>query len=91
MADDVWRWCETTGGRGRCVTVKIKWADFRQSTRSRTLGGPIASRAELHALSLALIRGVLPAARGIRLVGVTLSGLVGRDDLVAPELALLPD
>ena len=91
MADDVWRWCETTGGRGRCVTVKIKWADFRQSTRSRTLGGPIASRAELHALSLALIRGVLPAERGIRLVGVTLSGLVGRDDVVAPELALLPD
>ncbi len=26
MADDVWDWCEKTGGRGRTVTVKIKWA-----------------------------------------------------------------
>src|SRR5580698_8779297 len=36
MADDVWAWCEKTGERGRTVTVKIKWADFQQSTRSRS-------------------------------------------------------
>ena len=39
MAGDVWAWCEKTGFRARTVTVKIKWADFRQSTRSRSLGG----------------------------------------------------
>ncbi|MBC2651281.1 DNA polymerase IV [Novosphingobium flavum] len=92
MADDVWAWCERTGTRGRTVTVKIKWADFRQSTRSHTPGGAVTSRAELHRVSLALIRSVLPAARGIRLVGVTLSGLGGRaEDPVAPELALAGD
>lgn len=87
MADDVWDWCEKTGARGRSVTVKIKWADFRQSTRSRTLATPIATRAELHAVALALIRGVFPVPRGIRLVGVTLSGFVAADRQ-APELAL---
>ena len=47
VADDVRAWCEKTGGRGRIVTVKIKWADFQQSTRAganmpameRKLGG----------------------------------------------------
>ena len=33
MADDVWAWCEKANARGRTVTVKIKWADFRVSTR----------------------------------------------------------
>lgn len=88
MADDVWTWCDKTGGRGRTVTVKIKWADFRQSTRSRTLAGPVTSRDELHAVSLALIRSVMPVPQGIRLVGVTLSGLNTADDPHSPELAL---
>jgi DNA polymerase-4 len=43
MADDVWAWCEKTGSRGRTVTVKVKWADFQQSTRSRSLSEPIGS------------------------------------------------
>ena len=73
MADDVWSWCDKTGARGRSVTVKIKWADFQQCTRSRTCPGPIASRADLHAASPALVRSVFPAAKGVRLVGVTLS------------------
>lgn len=94
MADDVWAWCERTGGRGRTVTVKIKWADFRQATRSRTPGRLIASRADLHALALELVGSVLPPPQGIRLVGVTLSGFgapalpAGHD--AAPELALEP-
>ena len=29
MADDVCTWCEKANARGRTVTVKIKWADFR--------------------------------------------------------------
>ena len=75
MADDVWNWCEKTGGRGRTVTVKIKWADFQQSTRSHSLPTLIDSRAMLHETSLGLIRSVFPPAKGIRLVGVTLSSM----------------
>jgi DNA polymerase-4 len=73
MADDVWAWCEKTSERGRTVTVKIKWADFQQSTRSRSMARPIDSRASLHAACLGLIRQVFPPSKGIRLVGVTLS------------------
>lgn len=73
MADDVWTWCEKTGRHGRTVTVKVKWADFRTTTRSRTLAQPIQTREALRAVSLALLETVLPAPQGVRLVGVTLS------------------
>ena len=77
MADDVWAWCDKSGARARTVTIKIKWADFQQITRSRTLSAPVQSRAMLHEVSLGLIRLVLPATRAVRLVGVTLSNFVG--------------
>lgn len=76
MADDVWAWCEKSGRRGRTVTVKVKWADFQQSTRSQSFAGLIDSRDKLHEASLGLIRSVFPPPKGIRLVGVTLSNFV---------------
>ncbi len=73
MADDVWDWCEKSGRRARTVTVKIKWADFQQSTRSQSYPCVLETRAQLREASLALIRSVFPPLRGIRLVGVTMS------------------
>ena len=73
MADEVWDWCEKTQSFGQTVTVKIKFADFRQATRSRTLQSPITSQTELRELSLVLVRSVFPLTIGVRLVGVTLS------------------
>ena len=37
LVDKVWRHCETTGNRGRTVTLKIKFADFEIITRSRSV------------------------------------------------------
>ena len=79
QADDVWTWCEKAQAFGRTVTVKVKYEDFTQITRSRSDTAPVASRERLHALSLALIRSVLPTRKGIRLVGVTVSNFVGTD------------
>jgi DNA polymerase-4 len=86
MADDVWEWCEKTQSFGQTVTVKIKYADFRHATRSRTLHAPVASQSELRELSVALVRMVYPVTIGIRLVGVTLSKF--RDGRTAPDLQL---
>ena len=91
MADDVWAWCEKTGGRGRTVTVKIKWADFQQSTRSQSLATPVASLATLQETSLGLIRSVFPLAKGIRLVGVILSNLAAPQGRLAEGPSLLPE
>ena len=82
MADDVWAWCEKSGGSGRTVTVKVKYADFRQVTRSRTLPSPVDSRAMLDEVAIRLVRTLYPPRAGIRLIGVTLSNL---DDADAGE------
>lgn len=73
MADDVWAWCARAGAFGRTVTVKIKYADFQQITRSRSRTGVVDCRDELVATSLDLVRATLPTPKGIRLVGVTVS------------------
>ena len=86
MADDVWAWCEKTGQRGRTVTVKIKWADFQQSTRSQSLAKPVDSLATLHEASLGLIRSVFPPPKGIRLVGVTLSNFAASCSMPVNDL-----
>jgi DNA polymerase-4 len=73
MADEVWAWCARTGAVGRAVTVKVKYADFRIVTRSRTFAAPIADQAALRRASLELVRTLFPPARAVRLVGVTVS------------------
>ena len=73
MADEVWRWCERANSRGRTVTVKVKWANFQISSRSRSLETVIETRDRLHEVALGLIRSIFPPPRGIRLVGVSLS------------------
>jgi DNA polymerase IV len=40
--DKVWRYCDSTGVRGRTVTLKIKFADFQIITRSRSRVEPIS-------------------------------------------------
>ncbi len=73
QADEVWAWCLKASFYGRTVTVKIKYADFRQATRSRSVGGMVNSQALLHQISMDLIRSVFPVELGIRLVGVSVS------------------
>ena len=73
MADDVWSWCRTAQAFGRTVTVKVKFGDFRQITRSRSHAGVVDDHAQLRHASLDLIRSIYPPERGIRLVGVTVS------------------
>ena len=73
MADDVWAWCEKHQVFGQTVTVKIKYADFRIVTRSRTLQAPVDARDQLHEVSTSLVQSVYPLSMGIRLLGVSLS------------------
>jgi len=73
MADDVWAWCDKAKAFGRTVTVKVKFADFRQVTRSRSFSTVIARQDLLRQASVELVRTLLPTARGVRLLGVTVS------------------
>jgi DNA polymerase IV len=35
LANKVWDYCEAKGFRGKTVTVKIRYSDFKQTTRGR--------------------------------------------------------
>ena len=73
LIDKVWQYCAGSGMHGRTVTLKVKYADFTQITRSRTGPAPISDRAELDELSRALLEPVFPVAKGVRLLGVSMS------------------
>jgi DNA polymerase-4 len=75
IVDKVWRYCEGSDIRARTVTLKVKFANFQQITRSRTGQMQIGTRSELEQLSNALLEPLFPVARGVRLLGVSLSSL----------------
>jgi DNA polymerase IV len=87
LIDKVWRWCERTGVRGRTVTLKVKYADFRQITRSRSLSHDVVDRLMLERVSFDLLAPLLPTEKGVRLLGVSLSAL-GAETSRAPQLSL---
>lgn len=76
----VWRHCEAKGLRGRTITLKVKFADFHQLTRSRTLGLPPENAAEVETICDALLDQVYPFRKGVRLLGLTLSALEHMQD-----------
>jgi DNA polymerase-4 len=90
LAGKVWQFCAEKSITGRTLTLKVKYADFQQITRSRTALAPIANGEDLTALALALLAPLLPPPKGIRLLGVTLSSLdEARGDTPQIQLNLL--
>ena len=87
--EKVWRTCEGAEIRGRTVTLKVKYADFQQITRSRTGQALFSTRAEIEQLSYALLGPLFPVTKGIRLLGMTLSSLGGKQLESEPQLRLL--
>ncbi len=83
LAERVWGHLQAKKMNARSLTLKVKYADFQQITRSRTLSVPFADLEEIEGLAFALLEPLFPTAKGIRLIGVTLSTL--GDPESAPE------
>jgi DNA polymerase-4 len=88
IVDIVWTRIEGNGARGRTVTLKLKYADFRQITRARSMPEPVVSREVFAGIGHALLDGVLPLRMGVRLLGLTLSGLVAGEQHPSPTRAV---
>jgi DNA polymerase-4 len=86
VADAAWERIERKGARGRTVTLKLRRADFHTITRARSVTRPVDARATLLTIGEALMAGEVPVAGGVRLLGLTLSALVG--DAEEPQAAL---
>ena len=80
VADAAWTRIERYGARGRTLTLKLRYADFRTITRARTIPGLFGERESIRSEGWALLAALLPVTQGIRLLGLTLSGLAGEDE-----------
>lgn len=83
--DDVWKYVERNDIAGRTLTIKIRYRDFEQHTRSRSAAAPIHSKDEAAQIVLALVCGAFPLAKPVRLLGVTLSNLERPGGVAPPE------
>jgi DNA polymerase-4 len=74
LADKVWRVCQTRGLWPRTVTLKVKFSDFGQITRSRSVKIAVNQQAQFTALVDGLLQAAFPPKMPVRLLGVTASG-----------------
>jgi len=88
LIEKVWRHCEAHDISGKTVTVKVKYSDFSQATRSRTVATLVTGVSEISEVADLLLSSVYPFKLGVRLLGVTLSSLNVQEDEDAPQLEL---
>ena len=74
VAEAAWTRIARHDARGRTVTLKLRYADFRTVTRARSVAG-VVDRAGFLAIGRALLDAQLPTEQGVRLLGLTLSGI----------------
>jgi DNA polymerase-4 len=77
----VWDRIERSQAQGRTLVLKARFSDFRTITRSRTVGQALTDRAAIAQLGHALLEQILPVEMGVRLLGLTLSGLVDLNEI----------
>jgi DNA polymerase-4 len=75
IADEVSARCQEKKIAGRTVTLKYKYDDFTQHTRSRTMMRFVHQAADITHIVCDLLHTPTPPSRSVRLLGITLSNL----------------
>ncbi len=75
IIERVWSDRERIRRDGRTVTLKVKYRDFEQITRSRSEKTIICERDEIRRIVLDLLDSIMPLVKPLRLVGVSMSNL----------------
>jgi len=85
LVDKIWSHCESTGDRGRTVTLKVKFSDFEIITRSRSVSSAVSNREDLAHLATNLLQDNMPLPKPVRLLGLSLSSLQD-ENVMQPQL-----
>lgn len=75
ISQSLWGRIEKSGAYGRTIVLKIKFADFRIITRSKSMGAPVRSPDLLAETARALLLAQLPLPMGARLLGLGVHNL----------------
>ncbi len=90
QADDVGRQLRKSGMNAKTVSIKVKYADFQQITRSITLQCPTCSSNTLYHETCRLLDNCV-LMKKVRLIGMGVSGLVPVNHPVQMNLFDLPN
>jgi len=89
IAHEVWRRTSERGFYGRTVTLKVKYADFREVSKRRTFSKPVDSFDALWKVALDLLAVVeFGKQNKIRLMGLTVSNAKEADEMEDRQLGL---
>lgn len=92
LAEGVIQALQSKGMQAHTVTIKVKYADFEQVTRSHSFEQPIQGMTDLKAWLRPLLGRTEAPRRPVRLLGVSCSGLVERDGQPSQrQMPLFPD
>lgn len=79
----VWERTSRSGKKGRTITLKIKFSDFQQITRSKSLDSTVADQETVLATAIDLLQNANLDDRLVRLLGIGISNF--EDVTITPE------
>lgn len=76
ICDILWERIEGAKVKGKTLTLKFKYSDFEQHTRSKTISNYFSSKAKLISEGRLLLKSGGGFSKGIRLLGLTVSNFL---------------
>lgn len=77
---------EQAGGAGKSITLKVKYSDFKQITRSKTLS-EILTNQQIKTIGIKLLDSIPDIEKGIRLIGLQTANFEqGHNDVFLEQL-----
>lgn len=84
VANTLWRRVEKSEVKAKTLTLKFKYADFEQHTRSITIAGYFETKSQLENEGLKLLTREGGFVKGVRLLGLTVSNFQSEETEIAP-------
>jgi DNA polymerase IV len=88
ISGHAWDRIERAEVTGRTVTLKVKFGDFTLITRSKSFASPVPDQLAFTTAGLALLAGLHPLPRGVRLLGLGLHNLCENTPDIPLQLGL---
>ncbi len=88
VAGFAWQRVSRANVSGRTVTLKVKFGDFTNITRSQSFGQPITDETTFREAGRTLLARLFPVPKGIRLLGLGLHSLSDSDESGPRQLPL---
>lgn len=88
IADTLWPRIERSNAKAKTLTLKFKYADFEQHTRSNTITGYFSSKNQLITEGKKLLKKGGGFSKGIRLLGLTVSNFMHEETRKPVQLVI---